>query len=75
MDWSYEEEVRVIYSTSKFTNVKFERSSIFEIIIGARCSKEDEQAIRDIVKRSELGIKIRKAVYSGYTFGVDIIDD
>lgn len=71
-DWSYEEEVRLIYMSDTMTNLEFKPSGMFEIIVGARCAPEDEDRIRNLANSSQTHIRVRKAVIDTDTFSVGI---
>lgn len=69
-DWSYEEEVRVIYSTQHMTNAPFDKHGLLELVIGAKCEPEDAERLRELVDRLSPQTAVRKAVIDGDTFAV-----
>lgn len=72
LDWSYEEEARVIYSTADMTNVPFQKGGLYEIILGAKCNAEDQKKIRSLVKRYSNKVVVRSAKITDDTFSVEI---
>mgnify|MGYP000185405157 CR=1 FL=1 len=71
-DWSYEEEVRVIYSTTNMTNLKFRKQSLYEIILGAKCPTEVKHRIKSLVSQYAPQVEIRQARLTQDTFSVEI---
>lgn len=72
LDWAYEEEVRIIYSTINMTNVAFKNAYLYEIILGAKADTETELRIRELVANYAPRIEIRRARLTRDTFGVEI---
>ncbi|MEP2736221.1 MAG: DUF2971 domain-containing protein [Erythrobacter sp.] len=72
LDWEYEEEFRVIYQTSKMTNVPFNPEKVYEVILGAKCPEEDENRIKEILNNSSSKVILRRAVIDEDTFAVSI---
>lgn len=72
IDWSYEQEVRIIYLSTDMTNVPFNPASLFEIIVGARADRETEERIRELAEQSIPETRVRRAVINEDTFGVGL---
>jgi len=72
LDWSYEDEVRILYSKGWASNAPFEKASIYEVIVGARTEDDDVERIRTLVNRFSPRTKIRRATISKDTFSVSI---
>lgn len=73
-DWSYEQEVRIIYLTSDMTNISFNPAGLFEIVLGARASEDTEARVRAMSERYLPGTPVRRAFLSKDTFSVGIND-
>lgn len=73
LDWSYEEEFRILYSVSNADHIGIETDGIVEIIVGVNTSETTVKRIQGYIKRSGVDIPLRRAKISEATFGVDII--
>lgn len=72
-DWSYENEVRIIYNTNRQKNVTFQQDGLVAIILGPRMPDESKARIRQIIERSKLpSLSVRQARLSTNSFSVEI---
>lgn len=72
-DWAYEGEYRVIYSTTKQTNIEFDPAGLVEVLVGLKAPPETDERIRALVSRRDGSmIAVRRASISSRTFAVDV---
>jgi len=72
IDWSYEKEVRHVYSlTPNRDSVSFEQRNLLSIICGPRMAQDDKDRLRQIVSESAFtSIPILDAQVSKNSFGI-----
>lgn len=74
-DWSYEEEIRIVYNVNNMSSYKFNPEGLASIIVGPQMSEKDEDRLRNLVNKSPLAhIPIKKARLSQNSFSVEIDD-
>jgi len=72
-DWSYECEVRLVFDSRRETHIQFNPDGLASIIIGPRMPPEDEQRVREMVRRSpNPHLPVRRARLSSTTFSVEM---
>ncbi|MQB34741.1 DUF2971 domain-containing protein [Rhizobium rhizogenes] len=73
LDWSYENEMRIVYNTSDARAVSFGQDGLASIIMGPRMSQEDQERLRNVVAQSAMPhLPIRQAHLSANSYSVEI---
>lgn len=73
LDWSYENEMRIVYNTNNAKAVSFGQDGLASIIVGPRMSQEDKDRLRDVVAQSAMPhLPVRQARLSNNSYSVEI---
>lgn len=73
LDWAYEQEFRLVYSTKNEDHLLYEPSGLLEVILGVNASQKTQQRIEGYIRRSGRNIVLKRASISPATFAVDVI--
>lgn len=72
IEWSYEQEVRIVYNTNKADVVRFDPIGLISIIVGPRMSKSNVERLRGLVRRSKVNeLRVRHSKLSEVSFSID----
>lgn len=72
-EWSYEQEVRIVYNSNRINKMEFFNEGLVSIIIGPRMPDRSRERLNSIIKSSEFhDIPIREARLSKSSFSIEI---
>lgn len=73
LDWQYEEEWRVFVPRGGNTLIDIPPTALRSIILGAKVSVDDEQAIREIASVRAVPVEVRRAQLDTRTYKMNIV--
>ncbi len=71
IDWSYENEMRIVYDITSTKHIKIQKDGLAAIILGPRMTEEDQTKLREMVRKSPLAhVPIKLANLSTNSYSV-----
>jgi hypothetical protein len=71
IDWSYENEMRIVYDITSTKSIKIGKDGLAAIILGPRMVEEDQNKLRELVQKSPLShVPIKLANLSTNSYSV-----